>query len=332
MNLKLLTLFSLFIATLSILYAQSSSSQKAPEQYRLAITQIVQHPSLDKIRQGILDELADQGFVQSENLQVLYENAQGNMAIATQIAQHFVGEGADVMVGIATPSAQTLAAANRRIQIPLVFSAVTDPVGAGLLRESQVPAGNLTGTIDLPPVDQQLDFLQKALLNFESLGVVFNPGEINAVNQIDALETEAAKRNISIIKSPVAKSSDISASTKRLVGKVDAIYVANDNMIVAGLESLLQVADRAGVPVMTSDPESVERGANYALANDQYDVGRETGKLVARILKGESARDIPVVKVAQIVTKINDQKVREMNFNIQPEPCSVSKRAILPRL
>ena len=175
------TLRTLFGATLLAL----ATLVQAQEPRVVAITQIVEHPALDAVYQGIKDELAERGFKEGDNLEVMHESAQGNSAIASQIARKFVGESPDVIVAIATPSAQTVAAAARNT--PVIFSAVTDPLGAKLVSNLEAPGANITGVSDMLPIDKHLDMLQRVMPDAKRIGTVYNPGEANAVSLVEQI-------------------------------------------------------------------------------------------------------------------------------------------------
>jgi len=295
-----------------ILYQTSESS----EQRIVAITQIAQHPSLDQIRQGIMDELAEQGLTKAKKIKIIYENAQGNITTAVQIAQKFAGLDPEVIVGITTPSAQTIHAALRGKDIPLVFSAVTDPIGANLIKDLDHPNDDITGTIDLPPIKQQLALLKSISPNLKKIGVIYNPGEINSLKQIEKLDTMARKEGIEIIKAPAFKSNEVYGAASKLVGNVDAIYLPNDNTVAAALDSVVRVANEYKIPTLASDDQSVKHGILASLANNQYQVGRETGKLVARILHGESAKKMPVVVSNTPAVAFNELTAKRLKIDI----------------
>ena len=262
----------------------------------IAITQIASHPSLNLIRQGVIDELTDSKALNGK-YKVVFENAQGNIATAAQISQKFAGLRPKVIVAITTPSAQTMKNAIKNTGIKMVFSAVTDPIGANLVADFIDHDDQITGTVDLPPIQSQLQTILKYRPQAKRIGVVFNPGEINSVKQVDKLKEYAAAAGVEILLAPATKTVDVGTATTRLVGAVDAFYVPNDNTVVSAIESLIKVAKQHGKLVMVSDPESLAKGADIALANDQYQVGRETGKLVYQILNGENVGQIPVKMV-----------------------------------
>lgn len=215
------------------LMALASLSQAA-EPRVVAITQIVEHPALDAVYQGVKDELADRGYIEGENLKIMHESAQGNAAIASQIARKFIGENTDVIVAIATPSAQTVAAAARNT--PVVFAAVTDPVGAKLIKNAEAPGANITGVSDMLPIDKHLDMLLRIVPNAKRIGTVYNPGEANAVSLIELLDERLQARGLTLVKGAATKTSEVLGAARSLVGKVDAIYLTTDNTVISAAE------------------------------------------------------------------------------------------------
>ena len=269
----------------------------------VAITQIVEHPALDAARKGVRDELAAAGFEVGKNLKWMYESAQGNPATAAQIAKKFAGERPDVIVAIATPSAQTVAASAR--DIPLVFSAVTDPVGAKLVGNLDKPGGNITGVSDMSPIGAHMKLIKQISPNVRTLGVIYNIGEANSRTLIDMVKREAPRQGMSVTDGIATKSGDVLAAARSLVGKADAIYVPTDNTVVSAFEAVVKIGNEAKIPVFAADTDSVKRGAVAAAGFNYYDVGRQTGKIVVRILKGEKAGDIPVEFVQKTELYLN---------------------------
>lgn len=310
---KFLRLGALFVLLLT-------ATQLFAKEYTVGITQIVEHPALDACRQGIEDELKAQGF--SENTKVLFESAQGNIATATQIAKKFIGADVDVAVAIATPSAQTLLKASRGT-VPVVFSAVTDPVGAKLVNSLQNP-GKSSGVSDLSPVGAHVALIQEIVPNVQSIGVVFNAGEANSVTLVNLLKKHAKDRKIQVVEAVATKSADVQLATQSLVGKVQAIYIPTDNMIVSALESVIRVADDAKIPVIAADTDSVKRGAAAALGFNYYNVGRQTGKVVADVLRGKKVGTIPVEQVKKLDLFVNIVAARKQGIVL---PAKVVARA-----
>ncbi len=288
----------------------------------VAITQIVEHPALDACRKGVKDELAEAGFVVGKNLKWEYQSAQGNPATAAQIARKFAGERPDVIVAISTPSAQTAVSAAG--SVPVVFTAVTDPVGAKLVKDPMKPGGTVTGMSDLSPIGKHLDLIREITPAAHRIGVPFNPGEANAVTLVNLLKEKAPSKELEIVTAAAPKSADVQSAAQSLVGKVDVIYVPTDNTIVTALEAVVKVGIDNQIPVYAGDTDSVPRGAAAALGFNYYDVGRQTGKMVARILKGEKPGNMAVEGVQITELHVNPASAKKMGLTIPP---AVIKRA-----
>ena len=282
----------------------------------IAITQIASHPSLDLIRKGITDELKDNRVFENNKYRIVFENAQGNISTATQIAQKFAGLKPAVIVAITTPSAQTIKSAIKNSKIKMVFSGVTDPIGARLLPDFIDHNNQITGNVDIPPIQDQIKTILKYKPGTKRIGVVYNPGEVNSIKQIDQLKEYAMEAGIDIVQSTASKTVEVGPATERLVGVVDAIYIPNDNTVVSAIESLIKIADKHKILVLASDPESIEKGAHLALANNQYQVGRDTGKLVYRILNGEDVALIPVKATTAEQLFVNKEKLKLIGIKV----------------
>lgn len=280
----------------------------------IAITQIVEHPSLDACRQGIQDELAAQGFKVGENLEWTYESAQGSPTTAAQVARKFAGMAPDVIVAITTPSAQTVAAAARTT--PLVFAAVTDPVGAKLVQDPQKPGGLITGVSDLTPIEQHMVLVKRVVPRAKRLGIIFNPGEANSATLVNLVKQHAPANGMAVVEAGATRTADVLAAARSLVGKVDVIYLPTDNTVISALEAVLKVGMDANLAVLTGDTDSVKRGAIAALGFDYYDVGRQTGRVVARVLRGEKPGDIPVQYVNKLQLVINPAAAQKMGVTL----------------
>ncbi len=257
----------------------------------IAITQIVEHPSLDDMRRGIIDELADNGYIEGENLKINFQSAQGNTATAGQIAKQFVGDNPDVIVAISTPSAQSIVAATTTI--PIVYTAVSDPLGAKLINADGKPfQDNLTGLSSQLPLDPQLDLLQQIKPNLKTIGYVYSPGEANSVSLRDSLRAALPARGLKLLDIPANRPTDIGMATRSLQGRADIIYTSFDNNVASAFEAMTQAANEIQLPIIASDEFSVQRGATAALGVNDYDFGRVTGKMVYRILSGEAVNTV----------------------------------------
>jgi putative ABC transport system substrate-binding protein len=282
-------------------------------EYRVSFNQIVEHPALDALRQGVKDEL------QSQGLNVSYQDhiAQGNIATANLIAKQILGENPDVVVGIATPTAQACAQAIRNI--PIVFAAVTDPVGAGLVPSLAKPGGLITGTTDMSPIDRQLALIMQFLPELKTLGVIYNSGEANSVTLVKVLKEEAQKRGITVEEATVSNSAGVTQAAKSLVGRSEAVYIPTDNTVVSALEAIAQVGYQTKLPIFAADTDSVKRGAIAALAVDYYKMGRQTGEMVSRILAGAKPGDMPVETLREFQIHLNPGSAAKMGLVVPAE-------------
>ncbi|RCW66030.1 putative ABC transport system substrate-binding protein [Marinobacter nauticus] len=292
----------------------AASLVQADDPRVVAITQIVEHPALDAVHEGVKDELAERGYREGENLRLMHESAQGNSAIASQIARKFVGENPDVIVAIATPSAQTVAAAARNV--PVVFSAVTDPVAAKLVQSWEAPGANITGVSDMLPIEKHLDMLQRAMPNAKRIGTVYNPGEANAAALIELLEERLQARGLELVKGAATKTSEVLGAARSLVGKADAIYLTTDNTVISAAEAVISVGERAKIPVFAADTATVERGAVAALGFNYYNHGRQTGAMVARVLEGAGTADMPVETMEELDLYVNPEAAERMGVTL----------------
>ena len=292
----------------------AASLVQADDPRVVAITQIVEHPALDAVHEGVKDELAERGYREGENLGLMHESAQGNSAIASQIARKFVGENPDVIVAIAPPSAQTVAAAARNV--PVVFSAVTDPVAAKLVQSWEAPGANITGVSDMLPIEKHLDMLQRAMPDAKRIGTVYNPGEANAAALIELLEERLQARGLELVKGAATKTSEVLGAARSLVGKADAIYLTTDNTVISAAEAVISVGERAKIPVFAADTATVERGAVAALGFNYYNHGRQTGAMVARVLEGAGTADMPVETMEELDLYVNPEAAERMGVTL----------------
>ena len=286
--------------------------------YTVSFNQIVEHPALDALRQGVKDELTDQG------LSVQYHDhiAQGNIATANLIAKQILGEQPDFAVGFATPTAQACAQVIK--QIPVVFAAVTDPVGAGLVKSMEQPGGNVTGTSDMSPIDRQLELILEFMPQMKKLGVIYNSGEVNSMTLVRVLKEEAGKRGIEVEEATVSNSAGVFQAAKSLIGRSEAVYIPTDNTVVSALEAVAQVGYQAKLPIFAADVDSVGRGAIAALAVDYYQMGRQTGEMVARVLQGARPADMPVETLREFQVHLNPGSAAKMGLTV---PDALLKKA-----
>ena len=280
----------------------------------VGITAIVDHPALNSARKGVEDELKALGWEPGKNIKITYQSAQGNAATAGQIARKFVGDKTDVIVAIATPSAQAAAAATK--SIPVVFAAVTDPVAAKLVKSWNASGTNVTGVSDRLPLAPQIDLLLKVKPGAKRVGYVYSPGEINSVTVLKELKAELGKRGMIVVEAAAPRTVDIPSATKSLAGKVDVIYTTTDNNVVSAYESLVRVAQESKLPLVASDTDSVKRGAIAALGMNYYDIGRQTGKMVDKILKGTNVSTIAPVTGKKLSLVVSPEAAKKQGVTL----------------
>ena len=308
---------SLFFLMLSLPF-YSTGSAASPSKH-IAITQFVEHVAADEVRQGLVEELARKGYKEGENLTVTFENAQGNAAIAGQIARKFLGLKPDVIVAITTPSAQAMVKAVGNDSIPIVFSAVTDPIEAGLVSSLTVHKGKVTGVMDAPPIKKQMAFIKTLLPKTKTLGVLYNPGDSGSVASLKIIQKEAKEQGFMLVESTPVKSSDIQAAFLQLVGKVDAIYVPLDNMIVSAMKTVASLALKHHIPLFSADSGSVESGALACLGYSYLQTGFKTGDIVANILAGQEPAEIPVASPEKVDIFVNRLTLEKLGLSLPEE-------------
>ena len=260
------------------------------QQKSVAITAIVEHPALDSVRDGVKEALAAAGYEDGKNLKWQYQSAQGNTGTAAQIARKFVGDKSDVIVAIATPSAQAVVAATK--DIPLVYSAVTDPVVAKLVPSMEPSGTNVTGVSDALELDKQIALIKRVVPAAKRVGMVFNPGEANSVVVLEQLRKLLPEHGMSLVDAAAPRSVDVGSAARSLIGKADVFYTSTDNNVVSAYEALVKVGMDAKIPLVAADTDSVARGAVAAYGMDYKAIGVQTGEMVVRILKGEKPGDI----------------------------------------
>jgi putative ABC transport system substrate-binding protein len=298
----------------------------AADSKTVMVTAIVEHPALDGIRDGVKDELKSEGFEAGKNLKWEYQSAQGNTGTAAQIARKFVGDSPDAIVAIATPSAQALVAATKTI--PVVYSGVTDPVAAQLVKEWKASGTNVTGVSDVLELDKQIDLIKQVVPKAKRVGMVYNPGEANSVVVVRAMKELLGKSGMTLVEAAAPRSVDVGSAAKSLIGKVDVIYTNTDNNVVSAYEALVKVGNDAKIPLVASDTDSVKRGAIAALGVNYYDLGRQTGKVVARILKGEKPGDIASATSSKLELFVNTTAAQKQGVVLSAELVKSAKTVI----
>lgn len=297
--------------------AQSTGETPAPaaESYVIGVSQIVEHPSLDAAYDGFQKAFEDAGI----EVEYKFNSANGDNSQTVSIAQKLVGEGVDLIFANSTPSAQ--AAKGTTDQIPIVFTSVTDAVGAELIASMEAPGGNVTGTVDLHPdtIANTVAFL-KDQLGAKNVGTVYNTGEQNSVAQVAQVKAALEAAGITLHEAAVSTSAEVKQATESLIGKVDALYIITDNTVVSALESVVDVANANKLPMMVGELDSVARGGLGAYGFEYYDIGYEAGEKAIEILtEGKSAGEIPATYPGNLKLVINKATAENLGLEIKPE-------------
>lgn len=313
---------TLLITLLTVLIPTQLKAEKLPQ---IAITQLVQHEAADSVREGIINSLGKSGFVDGKTANIFYENAQGNPTTAAQIARKFAGMQLDVILPITTPSAQTVLKAQKGKSTPIVFSAVTDPVSAGLVPNLDQPHDVVTGVLDMPPIAEQIAFIQEILPQAKTIGILYNPGDEGSAISVSTIKSAASKAGFKVVESPATRSVDVKDAVLSLVGKVDAIYVPLDNTFVSAMRTVAQLAVQNNIPLFSADNGSVVDGALACLGFSYYDQGMIAGDLAVKILNGTPPSKLPIVQPQVKMLYINQAVADQLSLEIPDHIASKAK-------
>ncbi|MBN2223886.1 MAG: ABC transporter substrate-binding protein [Deltaproteobacteria bacterium] len=319
---KRIALLAAALMFVSCISALPGAEAKEKTKILIGITQIVEHPSLDDIRKGFIDYLSENGYKEGVNVTYDINIAQGDMAAAALIADKLVGMNPDLILSITTPSSQPLV--NATDTVPILFAAVTDPVGAGLVSSLEGGGKNVTGTSDLTPVGRHFDLIREIAPGAKKIGIIYNAGEANSVSYINWAKKEADRLGMELIEATVTSSGDVLGAAESLVGKVDVIHIPTDNTVTSAFESVTKVCEDNRIPLFASSVLSVQRGALAAVAIDPYRLGRQTGEMAIEILKGKNPGDMPVEYLKKFLLYVSLPAAKKYGVTIPEE---VIKRA-----
>lgn len=290
--------------------SESTSSNASGESYSIGISQLVQHPALDAATAGFKQAFEDAGV----NVNWTEQNANGEQATALTIAQQFAGQKLDAVLAVATPAAQAMV--QNVTDVPVFFTAVTDPVEAQLVNSMEEPGGNVTGTSDMTPIKDQFDLIAELVPDAKKVGIVYSSGEINSQIQVDNAKEEAAGRGWEIADQTVTSVNEIPQAVEALKD-VDVFYVPTDNMVVSGIASLVQAAEQKGIPVIAAEAGTVEGGAAATIGIDYTKLGYQTGEMAIRALRdGENPGDMPVERATEFSYVVNEQAAKAQGLTI----------------
>ncbi|MFA9398643.1 MAG: ABC transporter substrate-binding protein [Clostridiaceae bacterium] len=300
---------------------ETSSNDKT---IKIGITQIVEHSALDAAREGFITALEENGYKDGENIEIDFQNAQNDMPTTQTIAQKFVDDGDDLIFAISTPSAQ--AAYNATKDIPIVITAVTDPVDAGLVKSLTNSGTNVTGTSDATPIDQQFNLFMTLFKDTKNVGIIYNTSESNSEIQVKQAQALADKLGLTLIPQGITSVNDIPQTIDSLLDKIDILYLPTDNMVASSMPIIVEKCYAASIPVIGAENGEVENGALCTVGIDYNKLGYESGLKAVEILKGKSPSDIPITVQENATVVINEDAAKKLNVEI---PDDIKKDATL---
>ncbi|MDS1030871.1 ABC transporter substrate-binding protein [Bacillota bacterium LX-D] len=307
--------------------SSEAGTKESEKKYKIGITQIADHPSLDNCRKGFIEGLKEEGFIEGKNVTFDYRSAKGEISTANTIATSFVGNNYDLICAIATPSAQTAYTTATEKKIPVIFSAVSDPIAAKLVNTLEKPGKGATGTSDVIPVEKQLEMIRDFMPNAKKIGILYNTSEPNSATQIAMYEAAAAKFNFEIVKVGVASQADIPMATDNILAKVDCLTNLTDNLIVSNLQTVLGKANAKKIPVFGSEEEQVKNGCVASQGIDYVKLGIQTGKIAARVLKGEDINNIAVETIQESKLVVNESVMKSLSLSL-PEKLQATAQIV----
>lgn len=286
--------------------AGTQAAEASGDSYKIGISQFAEHGSLDNCREGFLEGLKEAGIEEGKNLTVEYQNAQTDTGTASTIADSFVSGKVDMICAIATPCASSAYNSCLNTDIPIVYTAVSDPVSAGLANEDGTSIGNITGSSDILPVEEQLKMIREMMPEAKKIGILYTTSEANSCSTIEQYKSLAGDYGFEIVDTGINTSADIEIAATDLVSKVDCLCNLTDNTVVNALQTVLDKANNAGIPVFGSEIEQVKSGCVASMGIDYFQLGVETGAMAAKILKGEAtAQDTNFITASKAELYVN---------------------------
>ncbi|EOB33304.1 ABC transporter substrate-binding protein [Streptococcus mitis 13/39] len=299
----------------SLISLHQLKADKKKDVFRIGISQFITHQSLDATREGFVDELAKQGYVEGKNIEIDLQNAQGEQRNLKTISQQ-LAESSDVVLAIATPSAQSLA--NTTQTTPVIFSAVTDPVSAKLVESREHPGGNVTGTSDQSSdaISTQINLIKKVLPKAKTIGILYTQSEPNSVVQKDEAKSLLEEKGFTVVEKTILDSNNVKAAAESLMAEVDMVFVPTDNIISSTMETVKQVSIKHKVPVFGGSTEMVAVGGLYNYGTNYEELGRQTARMLVRVLKGENPENIAVELPEKLELHTNQEMADALGIDI----------------
>lgn len=322
---KLMTVLMIFVLSMAMMTGCGSSDQgEVPqgETFKVGILQLMEHPSLNTIRESIIEGLSEAGYVDGENLEIDYKNGQNDMTNMKTIAQTFVADKCDVIVAIATPAAQ--AVLSETTEIPIIFAAVTDPVDAELVDSLENPGGNVSGTSDEVSAEAIMELAKQITPGFKTIGALYSAGEDNSDSVVKGLKEYAAANGYEVVESTVTNTSEVQQAAQYLADKVDVVYSPIDNTVASSMAVATEIFNNAKIPFYVSADSMVQDGGLATYGIDYTVLGKETAKMVAQIFGGADVSTMAVVKMNDMNIYVNTKTADAIGVEI---PQSILEKA-----
>ena len=318
MKKKVLAILLSAVCAVSVLNGCGSKAQEGS--YTIGISQFAVHGSLDNCREGFLQGLEEEGIVEGENLTVEYVNAQADNGTAGLTADNFVSKKVDMICAIATPAAMTAYNSTMNTEIPVIYTAVSDPVEAGLAAADGIPVGNITGTSDALAVEEQLKMIRRILPDAKKIGIIYTTSEANSISTIEKYRESAGEYGFEIVDTGVTAISEVALAAANLAGKVDCITNLTDNTVVSALQTVLEEAGKAKIPVFGSEVEQVKAGCVASMGLEYIELGRQTGRMAAKVLKGEAkASDMKYEVITEPSLYVNTAAASKIGLTLEDD-------------
>jgi len=303
---------------------QTVNDSEEEQQVKIGILQTTSHPALDAITEGSIDGLEENGYVDGENAEIILQNAQGDQNLMNTMAQSLVDEGADILIGIATPAAQALA--NATDEIPIIMGAISDPVAAGLVDSEEQPGKNITGVKDQAPVDAQLALMAEVLPEAKEIGLLYSSGEDNSKAEGERAEKAIEAMGLTPVTYTVSSTNELQQTVATMAQEVDAIYLPTDNTIASAFDTVVSEANRYDIPLIPTVDTMIQQGGLATVGIDQTQMGVETGRMASEVLEGQNPSEFPVYVLSEGNKLINQSQADLLGIDF---PQSVLDDAII---
>ncbi|MCK3932050.1 ABC transporter substrate-binding protein [Streptococcus suis] len=314
------------VAALFLTQKEQNNSTNSTEKVKIGVLQFVTHDSLDEIYKGIKAGLEEGGYTTTDNLEIDFMNAEGDQSQVQTMSKKLVDNGNELLIGIATPAAQSLA--NATTELPIIMGAVTDPVGANLVTDLKNPGGNITGVSDQTPVADAVSLIKEITPDAKTIGVLYSSNEDNSKIQVAEFKAAAEEAGYTVLEYAVASSNEIAATVEVASSKADVLFAPVDNTVASAFSTVVSVANKTKTPIFTSVEDMVEGGGIASVTLSQYDLGVATGKMAAKILDGANPADTPVQIFNEGTVVVNQKVAKELGITLSDDVISKASKVI----